>query len=276
MLTEKLNLTDEQRTKLKPILQDQSQQQQAVHDDTSLSPEQKTAKMKSIHASFRDQISAVLTPEQQAKLKEMKHEGGEKHQQERPPSKPSSSQTQRGGPSGPPFARIGFLTGLEHFGCSGSILAVRGECNSVIAILRQSLFCFQTWRKIQRTVKPFRDCQEPRLRGGSVRLCVSFSFALSAFGLILVLSEVLNRQTAKPQSSAEPTFKTQARAVIVDVVVTDRDGRPVLQQPGSIGLCHPCFQRLRPSHPGDIHRSNRAQAAVDHKGSPLPQVRRIG
>jgi protein CpxP len=81
MLTEKLNLTDEQRTKLKPILQDQSQQQQAVHDDTSLSPEQKTAKMKSIHASFRDQISAVLTPEQQAKLKEMKHEGGEKHQQ---------------------------------------------------------------------------------------------------------------------------------------------------------------------------------------------------
>src|SRR5215472_8283847 len=72
MLTEKLNLTDEQRTKLKPILQDQSQQQQAVHDDTSLSPEQKTAKMKAIHASFRAQISAALTPEQQAKLQEMK------------------------------------------------------------------------------------------------------------------------------------------------------------------------------------------------------------
>jgi len=81
MLTEKLNLTDEQRTKLKPILQDQSQQQKAVHDDTSLSPEQKTAKIKAIHASFRDQISAVLTPEQQAKLQEMKHEGGEKHPQ---------------------------------------------------------------------------------------------------------------------------------------------------------------------------------------------------
>jgi Spy/CpxP family protein refolding chaperone len=81
MLTEKLNLTDEQRTKLKPILQDQSQQQQAVQDNTSLSPEQKTAKIKAIHASFRDQISAVLTPEQQAKLQEMKHEGAEKHQQ---------------------------------------------------------------------------------------------------------------------------------------------------------------------------------------------------
>ena len=81
MLTEKLNLTDEQRTKLKPILQDQSQQQKAVHDDTSLSPEQKTAKMKAIHGSFRDQINAVLTPEQQAKLKEMKHEAAEKHHQ---------------------------------------------------------------------------------------------------------------------------------------------------------------------------------------------------
>ena len=53
MLTEKLNLTDEQ----------------------------KTAKMKAIHASFHDQINAVLTPEQQTKLKEMRHEGAEKHRQ---------------------------------------------------------------------------------------------------------------------------------------------------------------------------------------------------
>lgn len=81
MLTEKLNLTDEQRTKLKPILQDQTQQVKAVRDDTSLSQEQKTAKMKAIHASFHDQINAVLTPEQQAKLKEMKHESAEKHHQ---------------------------------------------------------------------------------------------------------------------------------------------------------------------------------------------------
>ena len=81
MLTEKLNLTDEQRTKLKPILQDQAQQVKAVHDDTSLSQEQKSSKMKALHASFRDQINAVLTPEQQAKFKEMRHEGAEKHHQ---------------------------------------------------------------------------------------------------------------------------------------------------------------------------------------------------
>ena len=74
MLTEKLNLTDEQSAKLKPILQDQAQQLKAVRDDTSLSPEQKTAKKKAIHESLHEQINAVLTPEQQAKFKEMKQE----------------------------------------------------------------------------------------------------------------------------------------------------------------------------------------------------------
>lgn len=81
MLTEKLNLTDEQRTKLKPILQDQAQQMKAVHDDASLSPEQKHAKMKTIHESFHEQINAVLTPEQQVKFKEMKQAAKEKHKE---------------------------------------------------------------------------------------------------------------------------------------------------------------------------------------------------
>ena len=79
MLSEKLNLTDDQKAKLKPILQDQMQQMKAVHTDSSLSPEQKESKMKSIHESIHDQINAVLTPEQQAKFKEMQHEHMGKH-----------------------------------------------------------------------------------------------------------------------------------------------------------------------------------------------------
>ena len=74
MLSEKLNLTDDQKAKLKPILQDQMQQMKAVHEDSSLSPEQKRSKAKSIHESFHDQINAVLTPEQQTKFKEMQQE----------------------------------------------------------------------------------------------------------------------------------------------------------------------------------------------------------
>ena len=79
MLSEKLNLTPAQKVKLKPILEDQAEQMKAVRDDTSLTPEQQKAKMKAVHESFHDQINGVLTPEQQAKLKEMKRESMEKH-----------------------------------------------------------------------------------------------------------------------------------------------------------------------------------------------------
>ena len=79
MLSEKLNLTDDQKAKLKPIFEDQMQQMKAVRDDSSLSQEQKRAKMKSIHESFQDKINAVLTPEQQAKFKQLRQEQMEKH-----------------------------------------------------------------------------------------------------------------------------------------------------------------------------------------------------
>jgi Spy/CpxP family protein refolding chaperone len=79
MLSEKLNLTDDQKAKLKPILQDQMQQMKAVREGSSFSEEQKRAKMKSIHESLHDQINVVLTPEQQAKFKQMRQEQMQKH-----------------------------------------------------------------------------------------------------------------------------------------------------------------------------------------------------
>jgi periplasmic protein CpxP/Spy len=79
MLSEKLNLTDDQKAKLKPILEDEMQQMKAVREDSSLSQEQRRAKMKSIHESLHEQINAVLTPEQQAKFKQMRQEQMEKH-----------------------------------------------------------------------------------------------------------------------------------------------------------------------------------------------------
>ena len=81
MLSEKLNLTDDQETKLRPVLQEREQQLKAMHDDSSLSQDQNRAKLTAIHESLYEQINAVLTPEQQDKFKEMKHEGMEKHQQ---------------------------------------------------------------------------------------------------------------------------------------------------------------------------------------------------
>jgi Spy/CpxP family protein refolding chaperone len=79
MLSEKLNLTEDQKAKLKPIFEEQAKQMKAVRDDASLTPEQKAAKKKAIHEATHDQINAMLTPEQQEKFKEMKREGMEKH-----------------------------------------------------------------------------------------------------------------------------------------------------------------------------------------------------
>lgn len=55
-------------------------QMKAVHEDSSLSAEQKRDKMKSIHDSSHEQINAVLTPEQQTKFKEMQEHMG-KHKE---------------------------------------------------------------------------------------------------------------------------------------------------------------------------------------------------
>jgi periplasmic protein CpxP/Spy len=79
MLTEKLNLTEDQQAKLKPILEDQSKQMKALHGDASLAPAEKQAKMKELHEASTEKINAVLTPDQQAKWKQMRQEMMEKH-----------------------------------------------------------------------------------------------------------------------------------------------------------------------------------------------------
>ena len=73
-LSEKLNLTEEQKTAIKPILAAEANDIKAVHQDTSLSTEQKTAKVKEIREAGREKINALLTPEQQKKFAEMKEQ----------------------------------------------------------------------------------------------------------------------------------------------------------------------------------------------------------
>ena len=79
-LSKELNLTDGQKEKLKPILQDEGKQMGAVHDDSSLTPDQKRDKVKQIRETSRPQIQAVLTPEQQEKFKNLKEEARERRQ----------------------------------------------------------------------------------------------------------------------------------------------------------------------------------------------------
>jgi periplasmic protein CpxP/Spy len=66
-----LGLTEEQKTKLRPIIADENQQMEAVRNDSSLSTEQKVAKANQIRETASPKIRAVLTPEQLQKLAEL-------------------------------------------------------------------------------------------------------------------------------------------------------------------------------------------------------------
>jgi Spy/CpxP family protein refolding chaperone len=73
-LSEKLNLTDEQKAAIRPILVSEAGDIKAVRQDGSLSAEQKQAKIQEIRDKGREKINAILTPEQQKKFAEMKGE----------------------------------------------------------------------------------------------------------------------------------------------------------------------------------------------------------
>jgi Spy/CpxP family protein refolding chaperone len=66
---ESLNLTDDQKAKVKDIFADAKTKRQAVSNDASLSDDQKKAKMKELHSGTMAKLNEVLTPEQQTELK---------------------------------------------------------------------------------------------------------------------------------------------------------------------------------------------------------------
>ena len=87
-LTRKLSLSDDQQAKLKPILEDQRKQMEQIHNDSSLSRQDRFSKMRDLHSSTDSQIKAVLNEDQQKKFDQMREE---QHRHMR---------GNRGGPSG--------------------------------------------------------------------------------------------------------------------------------------------------------------------------------
>ena len=90
-MTHQLDLTSEQQTKIRPILEQESSQMQALHQDSSLTPQEMHAKMQQIRQTTNDQIKAQLTSEQQQKFEQMQMRrprgpmGGPGGQQSPPP-----------------------------------------------------------------------------------------------------------------------------------------------------------------------------------------------
>jgi hypothetical protein len=66
-----LKLTDDQMTKLRPIVDDEGVQLSAVRLDEHLTPDQRRERYQEIRDLFRPRITAILTLEQQAKWKQM-------------------------------------------------------------------------------------------------------------------------------------------------------------------------------------------------------------
>ncbi len=70
-MAKELNLTSDQQASLKPILENQQKQIDAIWSDSSLTDEAKKAKKMEIKSSTNAQINALLNSEQQAKFASM-------------------------------------------------------------------------------------------------------------------------------------------------------------------------------------------------------------
>ncbi len=77
-LAAKLNLTDAQKQQFMQINRDTRKQVMAVHNDSSLSDDQKKEKTQDVRKQAHKQMFGILTPEQREKLKEMR----EQHQKD--------------------------------------------------------------------------------------------------------------------------------------------------------------------------------------------------
>jgi Spy/CpxP family protein refolding chaperone len=83
-----LNLSDDQKAQMKKIHEDAKSQIAAVNNDTSLSADQKQAKVRSIHMSTHKQTEALLTPDQRQTQKQWRksHPHQNQNDDQQPPA----------------------------------------------------------------------------------------------------------------------------------------------------------------------------------------------
>jgi Spy/CpxP family protein refolding chaperone len=82
-----LNLTDDQKAQIKQLHEGTRAKVEAVNSDSSLSAEQKQAKIHDIRREMHEQVKKVLTPDQRKQFEENMREHRESKQQQPPASK---------------------------------------------------------------------------------------------------------------------------------------------------------------------------------------------
>ncbi|HEV2728898.1 MAG TPA: hypothetical protein VGV15_02605 [Terriglobales bacterium] len=90
-----LNLTDEQKQKLRPIIANETQQMDAVRNDPSMTQEQKVTKVNQIRDEASPKIKAILTPEQLQKLADMQQKARQQQQDNKSAAPNDSQKPQR-------------------------------------------------------------------------------------------------------------------------------------------------------------------------------------
>jgi hypothetical protein len=80
-MTKRYDLSADQQTQIKPILADTQQQMMALRQDSSMSRDDKMAKMKSIREGANTKISAILNDSQKQKFAEDQQRMQERMQQ---------------------------------------------------------------------------------------------------------------------------------------------------------------------------------------------------
>jgi DNA replication protein DnaD len=83
-LGKRLNLSADQTAKLEPIFADQQQKMAALHNNTSLTEDQRREQARSIFKDTHDQLATVLTPDQMQQLKSMRRGFREGRRQQQP------------------------------------------------------------------------------------------------------------------------------------------------------------------------------------------------
>jgi Spy/CpxP family protein refolding chaperone len=90
-LTKALNLSADQVTQVKAILNTSHQQMEALRSDTTTAPDDKRAKMMSIHQTQQSNIRAILTDDQKTKFDAMQSQmHGHRRQGDQAPQPPSN------------------------------------------------------------------------------------------------------------------------------------------------------------------------------------------
>jgi hypothetical protein len=91
-MTQQLNLSDAQQQQIKPILENEEKQMQAMRQDSSLSRDDRMSKMQQLRQDTSSQIKPILNADQQQKYQQMMSRQG--HGRGGPGENPPPSQTQ--------------------------------------------------------------------------------------------------------------------------------------------------------------------------------------